>query len=79
MTKDELRAKFGVAYTIIERERRMWERVLVEGDPRRDEKLNEIDRLLEIVTELKDELKRRMEGEMEQPRLLDVPRRESYG
>ena len=48
------------------------------GNPRHDEKLAEMDRLLEIVTQLKDELKERLDAEYEQPRLLDVPRRAEY-
>lgn len=78
MTSNELRAKYNTAYRIIWRERKMREQVFREGDPRREEKLREMDRLLEIVTALKDELKQRM-VETEQPRLLDVPRRSQYG
>lgn len=79
MTSDELRAKFGVAYRIIQRERVMRDKVFREGHPEREEKLREMDRLLEVVTALKDELKARMAVDVTQARLLDVPRRESYG
>lgn len=73
MTADELRAKFGVAYKIIARERRWREHVFPPGNPRHDEKLREMDRLLEVLTELKDELKARIGEAYEQGTLVDVP------
>lgn len=79
MTGDELRAKFGVAYKIIMRERNMRDRVFPAGHPKRDEKLAEIDRLLEIVQEFKNELKVRVGDDYEQPTLLDAPRKAGYG
>jgi hypothetical protein len=84
MTKDELRAKYNVAYRIIMRERAMRDHVFGEGGSpeqgaKRGEKLLEMDRLLEVVTELKDALKEAMERVEYQPKLLDIPRRESYG
>ena len=80
MTVDELRAKYGVAYKIIERERKWRAHVFAPGTSRHDEKQREMDRLLEVMTDLKDELKQRLEREeYRQPRLLDAPRRESYG
>jgi hypothetical protein len=79
MTKDELQAKFIVAYRIVVRERTWRERVFPEGDARRDEKLREMDRLLEVMVEMKDEIKAYMEkDDLTQPKLLDVPRRASY-
>lgn len=78
MTLDELRSKYNVAYRIVHRERAMRERFFPHGNEKREEKLREMDRLLEILGELKDELKERMEASPEQPRLLDVPRRASY-
>lgn len=78
MTGDELRAKYNVAYKIIARERRMREHVFPEGHSKREEKLGEIDRLLEVVTELKDALKEHVGIGFEQPALLDVPQRTSY-
>lgn len=78
MTGDELRAKFNVAYKIIQRERRMREHVFQEGHPKREEKLGEMDRLLEIVTEFKNELKAHVGVDYEQPVLLDVPKRTEY-
>jgi hypothetical protein len=79
MTKDELRAKYTVAYKIIQREQRLRDRDFPPGYPRRDEMLGEMRRLLEIVTEMKDELKARMAADAHQPTLLDVPRKVNYG
>lgn len=73
MTQDELRAKFGVAYKIITREKRWRNHVFPDGHPKREEKLREMDRLLEVLTELKDALKPHCEAAMEQAPLLDVP------
>lgn len=80
MTQDELRAKYKAAYKIVMRERRWREHVFPPGSPRHEEKLREMDRLLEIVTELKDELKERMGANYEQSALIDVPdaRRAEY-
>ena len=78
MTKDELRQKYNAAYKIIMRERRWREHVFPPGNPRHREKLAEMDRLLEILTELKDELKGHVGVEFEQPVLLDVPRKAEY-
>ena len=78
MTQDELRAKFKTGFKIIARERRMREYVFRNDPVAREQKLGEIDRLLEILTEIKDELKERMEADYEQPTLLDVPKRASY-
>lgn len=79
ITQDELRAKYNSAYKIIARERRMREHVFPPGNPRHEEKLREMDLLLEIVTALKDELKTRMMAEdYRQPTLLDVPKPVEY-
>lgn len=78
MTLDELRAKHKVAYQIIERERRWRAHVFPPGHPRHEEKLREMNRLLEILAELKDELKARMGAGYEQPALLDVPKKTEY-
>ena len=80
MTLSELKAKHAVAYKIIQRERKWRARVWPVGHPKHEAKLREMDRLLEVLGDLKDELKVRMEREdYRQPRLLDVPRRASYG
>lgn len=78
MTRDELRAKFNTAYKIIARERRWREHVFPPGHPRREEKIREMDRLLEVVTEFKDELKKHVGPVMEQAPLLEVPRKVEY-
>jgi hypothetical protein len=77
MTADELRSQFNTAYKIITRERRMREVVLA-NSPKRDEKLREMDRLLEIVTGFKDELKQHTGNAPEQATLIDVPRKAEY-
>lgn len=81
MTLEELKAKYTVAYRIITRERAARDRQygLLAVDPnKRQEKMAEMDTLLEIVDDLKDELKRRMGGEAEQPTLLEVVREFEY-
>lgn len=78
MTSDELRAKFTTATRIAKAERAMRDRVFPEGHPKRDEKLREMDRLLEILIEFKDELKQHVGTGFEQPTLLDVPRKAEY-
>jgi predicted PP-loop superfamily ATPase len=78
MTLAELRAIHGVAYKIIGRQRKFWAEVADKGNARALEKMRECDRLLEILTKLKDELKVRLEREPVQPRLLDAPKRASY-
>jgi hypothetical protein len=78
MTESELRQKFETAYRIIQRERKM--RVFVfRHDPTTcAQKLAEIDKLLEIVTELKDFCKEHVEAGYEQPLLLDAPKKADY-
>ena len=78
MTRDELRAKFNTAYKIIKRERGKREWVFRNDPVALEQKLGEMDRLLEILTEFKDELKERMGGDYEQPALLDVPKKATY-
>lgn len=77
MTLDDLKAKYTVAYRIITRERAMRDRVFAENQTKRDAKMAEMDVLLEIVDDLKDELKRYI-NEPEQATLLDVPRKAEY-
>ena len=76
MTQDELRTKFTAAYKIGLRERAQRDRVFPPGHPQREAKLNEIDRLLALLVEIKDAAK---EACFEQPKLLDAPRRADYG
>jgi len=78
MTVDELSALYKSAYRIIRRER-VWRERVFARHYQRDEKLAEMDRLLEIVMAMKDELKERLaEESYEQPRLLDAPRKAGY-
>ena len=79
MTSDELRTKYNQAYRMIRREQAMRAYVFPPGHEKRAEKLAEMDELLAIVTELKDELKRRIaDEEYSQPRLLDTPQKAGY-
>lgn len=84
MTLDELKAKYTVAYRIITRERAMRDRVFAAGLDEREAKMAEMDRLLEIIDDLKDELKWRIAmmdeepASFEQSTLLDVARKAEY-
>lgn len=78
MTKDELETKYKTVYKILYRERKMREHVFAEGDPRRVQKLAEIDTAMKVLEEFKDALKEGMEPDYEQPRLLDAPQKASY-
>lgn len=77
MTSDELRAKFERAYRIIRAERRAREWVFRNDADKQAAKVAEMDELLAILTEMKDLLKEQT-GLVEQPRLLDVPKRAEY-
>lgn len=77
MTEEELRKDFETAYKIIKAERKMREFVF-RGDPvKRDAKVAEMDKLLEVLTRFKDALKVEVNA-VEQPMLLDVPRKAKY-
>lgn len=78
MTMEELKAKYTVAYKIITRERAMRDRVFAENQEKRTAKMAEMDILLEIVDELKDELKKYIGSEPEQATLLDVVQKATY-
>lgn len=73
MTLDELRSLYTEAVKIIRAERKMREYVFRSNSEKLAEKLAEIDRLLEIVTRMKDELKEHCEPGYEQQNLIDVP------
>ena len=77
MTSNELRAKFEQAYCIIRAERRAREWVFRNDSEKQAAKMAEMDELLAILTEMKDLLKEQT-GLVEQPRLLDVPKRAEY-
>lgn len=79
MTSDELHAKYNRAYRLIYRERAMRALVFRPDPAMCDKKVAEMDELLAILTELKDELKRRIaDEEYSQPRLLDTPQKAGY-
>lgn len=79
MNGDELRAKFTRAIKIIraEKEKRRW---VFRNDPdKQAAKMAEMDELEAIVTAMKDALKAQLGlVEMEQPALIDVPKKAEY-
>ncbi len=77
MTLEELKAKYTVAYRIITRERAWRDKVFAENQQKRDAKMHEMDVLMEVIDDLKDELKKYI-NEPEQATLLDVPRKAEY-
>jgi hypothetical protein len=78
VTRDELRAKYNAAYKIIAREREKRAQDFRHDPVARKQRLAEMDRLLEIVTAFKDELKQHITNAPQQPQLLDVPRKVEY-
>lgn len=81
MTLEELKASYTVAYKIIMRERAMRAHpspTFSNVRQHREEYVGEMDKLLEIVDDMKDELKKRMLAEPEQATLLDVVREVTY-
>jgi hypothetical protein len=73
MTENELRALYTEAVQIIRAERRMREYVL-RGKPEiLEAKLAEMDRLLDIVTQIKDVAKAQVVAEHEQLALIPPP------
>ena len=77
LTLLKLRGLYNEAYKILAIERTMRAKVFREGDPRREAKLVEIDRAIDILTLLKDELKPHC-TDMEQGELLPLPRKIEY-
>lgn len=78
MTANELRTKFERAYRIIRAERRAREWVFRNDSNKRTAKIAEMDELLAILTEMKDLLKAQSGLDVEQPTLLDVPKKAEY-
>lgn len=70
MNTPELRAKFERAQRIIRNERHMRERVFRDRPKELAVKVAEMDELLTLLVEMKDELKRHMQPEPEQAVLL---------
>lgn len=70
MNTPELRAKFERAQRIIRHERNMRVRVFRDRPKLQAEKLAEMDELLALLVDMKDELKAHMEPEPEQAVLI---------
>jgi len=68
MTLEELKANYSVAYRIIARER-----AKASGDY-----AGELEKLLIILDDFKDEIKQHILAQPEQPTLLDVVKRTEY-
>ncbi len=71
MTEAELRRQFEAAKSIIRRERQAREFVFRHDPIKRKAKLEEIDMLLHIVAQWKDELKLHMEPDYRQASMLE--------
>lgn len=69
MNVDELKAVYVEAVKIVRAERRMRSYVFRSNPDKLAEKLREMDRLLDILEQMKNAAK----AELEQPKLLDVP------
>lgn len=78
MTEEELRKDFETAYRIVRAERRMREHVFRGDTVKRDAKVAEMDKLVEILTRWKNELKPLVDDYMEQGVFFDVPRKAEY-
>lgn len=57
---EELKRLFADAYRVLDAERKMRSSVFRDNTPKRTAKVAEIDRILGVLTMMKDELKRRM-------------------
>lgn len=78
MTLEELKASYTVAYRIITKERAMRDRVFAADTTKREAKVSEMDTLLEIIDDLKNEIKQRIGSEPEQATLLEVVQKGRY-
>lgn len=78
MTPDELRTLYTEAYKLVQAERKMRLYVFRDQPDKLLVKMGEMDRLLLILTKMKDELKKHIGAGIEQPLLLDVPRKAEY-
>lgn len=78
MTTEELRASYTAAYKIIMRERAMRDKVFAADSAKRETKMAEMDKLLEIIDDMKDELKKHIAAGPEQATLLEVAREAKY-
>lgn len=79
MTLDELKANYTVAYRIITRNREARDEDFAKRQLEPGAKMHDMDVLLEIVDDFKNELKERISREEpQQPLLLDVPQKATY-
>lgn len=78
MTLDELRAEYTACVKILRAERAMRERVFGVAEPaKRDKKVGEIDRVIQLLESMKDLAKDQL-AVPEQAQLLDVPPKRVY-
>lgn len=78
MKVSELRTLYEEAVKIARKERAMRLAVFRNSPERQAEKVAEVDRLLEILQQIKDVAKEACEPDYEQPALLDVPKKAEY-
>lgn len=78
MTLEELKANYTVAYKIIMRERARRNKEYVDNSQTREEQVGEMEKLLVILDDMKDELKKYIGSAPEQPTLLDVVKEVKY-
>lgn len=78
MKESELKAKFTRIVQIARAELRMRQWVFRDHPEKLAKKVAEMEELERLVTELKDALKPHVEVEMEQPALLEVPKKAEY-
>jgi len=78
VTIDDLQKKFTKATRIATAEKKQREWVFRDDPEKKRAKVAEMDQLIAILVEFKDELKARIGADIEQPTLLDVPRKAEY-
>lgn len=78
MTADELRDKFTKATRIATREKAMRKSVFANDPKKQAAKMAEMDELIAILVEMKDELKALLPPDFEQQPLIDVPKPAQY-
>ncbi|MBA3571368.1 MAG: hypothetical protein H0W34_05225 [Pyrinomonadaceae bacterium] len=78
MSEEELRALYTVAYRIITKERAIRDRAFAADTEKRQEKIAEMDKLLEVVDDMKNFCKLHVGGSLEQSLLLDMSKKVEY-
>lgn len=78
MNYEQLKANYAAAYRIILRERSMRDRVFAADQHKRDAKMAEMDKLLELIDDMKDELKKYIKPDMEQDALFEMAKKVEY-